>query len=142
MNTELVSEKEYLQEAQKHADFLNIVFGTVTFATSLTCLQFDTPCRAAIFCLLFTIPFYIYVLRIAPESLKTLRELRKEDSKNEELEKLIKKFEKTHHNFKNYQLFGISIVMYAIVLFSGDQQDINELLNVDGLKSFILWLKS
>lgn len=121
MDRHLVSEAEYAVEAANHADFVNSVLGLVTFTLSLTALQFPNPSKIAFLSLVVLIPLYIQTIILFPASLKALRELKRQESGNQELIEIISKLEKKHHGWRaipRHAILILSLIVYAGVLFS------------------------
>ncbi|CAM3215003.1 hypothetical protein [Moritella viscosa] len=114
----LLTEQEYEAEAKQHIDWLNWIFGITTFVLTLTSLQFDHPWKVCFVGSFLIVPMYIHGYRSFPPSLITLRELCKEDPKNEELKELTERLEKKFHGIRVFisaAPFWISMVFYTFV---------------------------
>jgi hypothetical protein len=114
MNRPLITDEEYAQEVKKHADYLNWVFGLSTIFLSISCLQFQTPWRAAVVCLGAVVPMYVYAFASFPRSLRVLRKLYAE-TKDPEVKARAKELERKFHGWR--VIFTLFILWFALALF-------------------------
>jgi hypothetical protein len=119
----LVKDHEYAREATAQADWLNWIFAVTTFALTLACLQFKSPQRAALLCLVIFVPMYWHAFHNIPASLRALRDLERETKDPRvaaEIKYLMSKFHGWRAIPRNLALL-LAPVVYSIVLLYGDQ---------------------
>ncbi len=120
MNQPLITDEEYAMEVKKHADYLNWVFGLSTIFLSISCLQFQTPWRAAVVCLGAVVPMYAYAFASFPRSMRVLRKLYAE-TQDPEVKARVNDLERKFHGWRIvFTLFILwfAIALYITVLFS------------------------
>ncbi|SNY64821.1 hypothetical protein [Stenotrophomonas sp. CC120223-11] len=113
---------EGAQEARRHADWLNWVFGITTFGLTLTALQFASPWKIALLCLPIVLSMYVYAWYSFPPTLRALRKLAKEHPKDPDVAKLTAEFEKSHNGLRAFMRvlpMTIAILVYLYVLATG-----------------------
>ena len=110
----LITDEEYAAEVKKHTDYLNWVFGLSTIFLSVSCLQFQTPWRAAVLCLGAVVPMYIYAFASFPRSMRVLRKLHVE-TKDPEVRARVKELEHKFHGWR--VIFTLFILWFAIALY-------------------------
>ncbi|MGE8273347.1 hypothetical protein [Stenotrophomonas sp.] len=113
---------EGAQEARRHADWLNWIFGITTFGLTLTALQFASPWKIALLCLPIVLSMYVYAWYSFPPTLRTLRKLAKEHPEDLEVAKLTAEFEKSHNGLRAFlrvipMIFAM--LVYLFVLATG-----------------------
>ena len=120
----LVKDDEYAREASAQIDWLNWVFAFATFGLAITCLQFKSPQRPALLCLLVVGPMYWHALKSIPPSLRALKDLQRESSDprvSAEIDYLVRKY----HGWKSlprHLAFLAAPVVYFLVLFFGNTE--------------------
>jgi len=116
----LITDEEYAREVKVHSDYLNWVFGLSTIFLSVACLQFNTPWKAAVVCLVAIVPMYAYAFRSFPVSLKVLRRLYAE-TKDVALKSELQRLERKYHGWRVLFTNGIlwlALLLYLSILFA------------------------
>lgn len=135
MKKNIVTDKEYAIEAEKHSEFVNYIFGITVFGLSLTCLQFKEPWRIGVLCLIIVVPLYIVTFVRFPSSLQALRSLAREFPNDNQLKGTLRTLESRFHGWKatpRYAIFWVSLTLYVFIVGSS---------TFPQLQLFIRWLQ-
>ena len=117
---QLISDQEYAKEVEVHSNYLNWIFGLSTIFISISCLQFQSPWRAAVVGLVAVMPMYFYAFASLPVSLKVLRKLYSE-TKEQELKVRIEQLEKKFHGWRvifTNAILWLGLILYGFTIFS------------------------
>jgi hypothetical protein len=110
------------QEARRHADWLNWIFGITTFGLTLTALQFASPWKIALLCLPIVLSMYVYAWYSFSPTVRALRKLAKEHPENLEVAELMADLQKSNNGLRAFlRVFPMSFAMlvYLYVLATG-----------------------